>query len=573
VPGGVSARASLNIDPMRATSAYLAFARSASEKSYPHRLGLLKEEGERMQRRIQKIVFVEPKAPGYHVYSRVALPRLGLPLLASIAKHSLGYDDVSIYCEDIAPIDMKEVLSADLVGVSTTTSTAQAAYDLCDEVRRNGKPGAITMLGGVHVTFMSEEAAEHADFVVKGEGEGVLVDLITAIENGVEKDLPPILGAKLRDNFAQKIDSSRSFQDIDSLPFPELNLIKGHEKIRIAPVVTSRGCPFDCTFCSVIEMFSQKMRYHEFDQTYALLKKYQAEGRKQVFFYDDNFNAHNKRTKELLEGMIRNKCVPDGWTAQVRATEIVRDRELLELMKRTNCFMVYLGLESVNPATLKEYNKKQSVEQIVEAIRILKEYGILAHGMFVFGADGDTIDSLRMTADFAIKNKISTVQFMILTPLPGTRLFKSLHDQGRIFDYDWSRYDAHHTVYYPRNMSPRELQVETFKAMERVYTVPQILRPLVEGNTLTPLFRLYGHRLIKRHNKNTERYVALLPTATIPESDWKPVTGPEAPVAESARSAQGQLVNVEPGTAMPRRRDVETLVAAGGVKTHTVGAV
>ena len=179
-----------------------------------------------------------------------------------------------------------------------------------------------------------------------------------------------------------------------------------------------------------------------------------------------------------------------AWTAQVRATEIVRDRELLKLMQRTNCIMLYLGLESVNPQTLIEYNKKQSVEQIVEAIKILKEYGIRAHGMFVFGADGDTVESIRHTADFVIKNDISTVQFMILTPLPGTRNFQQLHEQGRIFDYDWSRYDAHHTVYWPKNLSPYELQIETFAAMRKVYGWGRIAAPVLQGNYLTTLLPL-----------------------------------------------------------------------------------
>jgi radical SAM superfamily enzyme YgiQ (UPF0313 family) len=240
-----------------------------------------------------------------------------------------------------------------------------------------------------------------------------------------------------------------------------------------------------------------------------------------MFFYDDNFNAYNKRTKELLENMLRANVVPVGWTAQVRATEIVRDRELLKLMQRTNCIMLYLGLESVNPQTLLEYNKKQSVEQIVEAIRILKEYGIRAHGMFVFGADGDTVESIRHTADFVIKNDISTVQFMILTPLPGTRYFTQLHEQGRIFDYDWSRYDAHHTVYWPKQMSPYELQVETFAAMRKVYSWGRIVRPVFQGNVLTAFFRHYGHNLVKKHDRNTDLYLKGLPQEIKPESAYR----------------------------------------------------
>lgn len=485
-------------------------------------------------KRFQKIVLVEPRAPGYHVYSRVALPRLGLSQLAAILKQN-GYPNVTIYCEDIAPIDYDDVCRADLVGISTTTSTALAAYQLGSLVKRKN-PKAVVLLGGVHVTFMPDEPFSEVfcqqwnipmpvcDHVIKGEAENILLPLIQAYEEGETPE--PLLGTTLRNSFSERIDYKKTVQDIDDLPFPDLECIVGKERIKIAPVLTSRGCPFDCTFCSVIEMFSQKMRYRSVDpddprSVIAEMKKLHLNKMSSMFFYDDNFNAYNKRTKEFLENMIRADVVPRAWTAQVRATEIVRDRELLELMRRTNCVMLYLGLESVNPQTLIEYNKKQSVEQIVEAIKILKEYGIRAHGMFVFGADGDTVESIRHTADFAIQNDISTVQFMILTPLPGTRYFQQLHDQGRIFDYDWSRYDAHHTVYWPKNLSPYELQVETFAAMRKVYGWNRIVRPVFQGNTLTSFFRYYGHNLVKKHDQKTDLYVKGLPRAVKPESEYR----------------------------------------------------
>lgn len=491
-------------------------------------------------RRMTKFVLVEPRAPGYHVYSRVALPRLGLPQLAAILR-AAGYRDVTQYCEDLAPIDLDDVCRADFVGISTTTSTAHAAYRLGALVKQRN-PAAVVVIGGVHVTFMPEEPFNEefcrrwnipfpvCDHVIKGEAEEILLPLIQAYEeDGNVSDR--ILGVTLRNSFAERIDHRKTVQNIDALPFPDLQSIVGKERIRIAPIVTSRGCPFDCTFCSVIEMFSQKMRYRSIDpadpsSVIAEMKLLQSHKMQSVFFYDDNFNAYNKRTKELLENMIRADVVPRAWTAQVRATEIVRDRELLKLMQRTNCIMLYLGLESVNPQTLIEYNKKQSVEQIVEAIKILKEFNIRAHGMFVFGADGDTPESLRMTADFAIKNDISTVQFMILTPLPGTRYFEQLHEQGRIFDYDWSRYDAHHTVYQPKNMSPYELQQETFAAMSRVYGWDRIVSPLRQGNYLTSFFRYYGHNLVKKHDRKTALYVSTLPRETMPESAYQRVRQP-----------------------------------------------
>ncbi len=474
-------------------------------------------------KRIKKIVLVEPRAPGYHVYSRVRLPRLGLPILSSVLRQE-GYDDIRIYCEDIAPIDEADVCSADFVGISTTTSTAIAAYRLGSLVKQRN-PNAIVAIGGVHVTFLPNEPFDPrfcerfqikmpvCDYIIRGEAEDLIVPLMQAIEDGQKLD--PILGDTLRPQRKDRINSEKTVQNIDRLPFPDLKAIVGNERMRVAPIITSRGCPFDCTFCSVIEMFGQKMRYRSIDiddpeSVISELKGIHMRNISSVFFYDDNFNAYNKRTKQLLENMLRANVVPKAWTAQVRATEIYRDRELLEMMRRTNCIMLYLGFESINPETLKEYNKKQTIEQIVEAMRVLHEYGIRAHGMFVFGADGDTVESIRATADFVIQHNISSAQFMILTPLPGTRYFEQLHEEGRIFDYNWSRYDAHHTVYWPMGMSPRQLQDETFAAMRKIYQWKRVIRPIFERNYLTSFFRAYGHQLIERHLIKTRDYVTQL---------------------------------------------------------------
>jgi len=453
----------------------------------------------------------------------VRLPRLGLPLLAALLKRA-GYQDVTTYCEDISPINEEDVCTADVVGISTTTSTAPAAYRLGSLVKRRN-PKAIVVIGGVHVTFLPEEpfSAETAkrfgaplpicDYVVRGEAEDTFLDLLRDLENGRRPDA--VLGVSLRSGPGARIDWKLTLQDLDKLPLPDLGSIVGRNRMHIAPVATSRGCPFDCNFCSVIEMFGQRMRYRTIDPDHpngviAELKARKAEGLKGVFFYDDNFCANIRRTKELLENMIRADAVPRAWSAQVRATEIVRDHELLRLMQRTNCIMVYVGLESINPHTLEEYNKKQSVEQIVEAIEVLKRYGIRVHGMFVFGADSDTVDSLKATADFAIRHDLSTVQFMILTPLPGTRYFEGLQSEGRIFDYDWSHYDAHHTVFHPKQMTAAQLQRLAMEGMARVYAYSRCVAPLLRGNYMTAFFRLYGHNLVTKHMHNTREYLQSL---------------------------------------------------------------
>ncbi|OFX16120.1 MAG: hypothetical protein A2Z18_05410 [Armatimonadetes bacterium RBG_16_58_9] len=259
---------------------------------------------------------------------------------------------------------------------------------------------------------------------------------------------------------------------------------------------------------------------------------------KKLFFYDDNFTANRERTKRMLDTMLSRGVVPK-WTAQTRA-DVVRDKELLALMKRSNCYMVYVGFESVNPATLKEYNKRQTVEEIVESVRILHEHGIMTHGMFIFGADNDDVASLRNTVEFALKHHIDTVQIVVLTPLPGTPYFNDMEQQGRLLTRDWQLYDGHHVVHQPSQMSPVELQMEWFRGMKRFYNLGECAKMVfsvdflkfaakfnanilrgrwhlaerqLNARALKWFYRAYGHFLINRWhaaNKDVGERIKLL---------------------------------------------------------------
>ena len=228
--------------------------------------------------------------------------------------------------------------------------------------------------------------------------------------------------------------------------------------------MTSWGCPFDCTFCSVTAMFGKKYRFRSAESVVAEIKQKDPE---RIFFYDDNMAANKKRLKRLLQLMI-DEDVTVPWGAQVR-TDVVRDPELMELMRASKCDFVALGLESVNQATLDGFEKSQTVGDIEHAIKVLHDYGIRAHGMFVLGADHDTPDAMRETVRFAQKNKIDTVMLNILTPLPGTQQFEELDREGRIIERDWSFYDAQHVVFRPKQMTPLHLLQETIKANKRFY--------------------------------------------------------------------------------------------------------
>lgn len=242
--------------------------------------------------------------------------------------------------------------------------------------------------------------------------------------------------------------------NLDALPFIDFSLIEGNQRMRITPIATSRGCPFSCRFCSVIQMFGRKYRIRD---TNLVLEEIEQRKPKQIFFYDDNFAMDKNRTKKLLQGLI-DRSLKTIWTAQVRA-EVARDPELLELMYQSGCRLVYIGFESINRETLLEYNKKLDVEEIADSIQIIHRHGIKIHGMFVIGADEDNVQVARNTVDFALKHKIDTIQLMMLTPLPGTPYFNDLLRNNRIISNNWSHYDAHHCCLSTQTNEPLQASI------------------------------------------------------------------------------------------------------------------
>jgi anaerobic magnesium-protoporphyrin IX monomethyl ester cyclase len=406
-----------------------------------------------------KIRLLEPNSPSMHLWSHSYFVRLGLPLIGAALKAN-GHD-VRIYAEQLAPVDWDDVFGADFVGISSTTSTITEAYECADELRRRGIP---VIMGGSHVTFMADEALEHADYVARGEsGETIMVELAEALEG--KREVEGITGLSFKkDGETVHNPLHERCADLDTLPFPDLSLVVGNERIENTPIMTSWGCPFACNFCSVTAMFGRKYRFRSAESVVAEIKEKRPE---KIFFYDDNFAADKKRLKKLLRLMIA-EGITVPWGAQVR-TDVVRDRELLELMRASGADFVALGLESVNQATLDGYEKSQTVEDIEKSIRILHDYGVRSHGMFVLGADSDTEDSVRDTVDFALKNHIDTVMLNILTPLPGTQQFEELDAAGRIITRDWYLYDAQHVVFQPKHMSPATLQREVIRGNKRFF--------------------------------------------------------------------------------------------------------
>ncbi|MBN2368388.1 radical SAM protein, partial [Candidatus Woesearchaeota archaeon] len=415
---------------------------------------------------IKKILLIEPKSPDYHVFSKFKIPRLGLPQVGTILKKK-GYK-VKIIFQEVEKkkrIDYSKIrrFKPDIVGISTITSTAPIAYMIAKKIKELFNVPVV--FGGAHPSFMPEESLRHGDYVIRKEGDVSFLQLIESLNNKKPLEHIQNLSFKNKNGFVHNPEAA-PICDLDSLPNPDLRLIDNYERLSLVPISTSRGCPYGCKFCSVIKMFGRGYRYKSNRKIIQDMKQYPG---KSIFIVDDNFAADKNRAKELLRLMLK-EGINNDWSAQVR-TDIYKDEELMSMMKETNCTHVYIGFESINPDSLKGCNKRQTVEDIERSIKAIHEHDISIHGMFVFGFDSDTKKTIQETVKFAKRLEIDTVQFMILTPLPGTDTYHELDRENRIFYKRWESYDGHHALFNPKKISAYDLQVETVKAMNKFYSL------------------------------------------------------------------------------------------------------
>jgi len=453
-----------------------------------------------------KIVFIEPKAPNLHIYSQFTLPRLGSYILGALMKKR-GWE-VEIVFEERDKVDFKHILSADLVGISTITSTAPRSYVIADRIRKLGIP---VIMGGPHVTFLTKEALKHSDFVIRGEGEKALMAFIDAWESGRDYSRVPNLSYKLNGRIIHN-PSEPNLDDLDSLPFPDFSsYFKPEEKrsgrTRIIPVQTSRGCPFDCSFCSVTGMFGRKYRFRSTENIIEELSRYDHK-KNIVFFYDDNFTANTKRTRALLTAMIEKKF-KFRWTTQVRA-DVAKDEELVKLMRKAGCHTLFIGFESVNPRSLEKMNKKQTVEEIAGAIRVFRRNRINIHGMFVYGFDDDDWKTVKKTVKFAKKTRLTSTQFLILTPLPGSKIFDKMISEKRILFRDWALYDAHHVVFKPAKLSLFRLQRAQIFSHRKFYSWIEMLKKSIRFKWFDLALAHYARNLNKMWKKKNKTFLKVI---------------------------------------------------------------
>ncbi len=436
------------------------------------------------------VVLVNPNA-NVEVMKRldITTPPLGLGYLASVLRKE-GFK-VKIIDDAVEKLGLNKLLNkvknALIVGITSTTPTFNAALKYAQKIK-NRFPEIFVVLGGVHVTFMPYDALKHefVDAVCAGEGEYTLREVAERVERG--KTLEGVKGLIYKED-GKIIDNGKRepIQDLDSLPFPAYDLmpldrytVLGH-RMEHFPMISSRGCPFGCRYCSSSLFMGRKFRARSaenvVDEVEWLVNEFKAQ---YIAFSDDTFTLNRKRVEEICRELI-NRGIEVEWSCSSRVDTI--NRSILEKMKRAGCSAIYYGVESASPAILRYYRKKINLDMVEKAVKLTKEFGIMTICSFIIGSPYETKEDMKATLRFALKLDPDYAQFSILTPYPGTEIYEEAKEKGLLLSTNFDDYTAGKPVLRNIYMSPEEISRFLKYCYLRFYLRPKfILRELRRGN-------------------------------------------------------------------------------------------
>ena len=345
-----------------------------------------------------------------------AFPPMNLPYLAACTPSDYR---VEMLDENVEPFEYR---AADIVGITAYTASAHRGYEIAKVYRDKGVP---TVMGGIHVSMMPEEALDFCDCVVVGEAEGVWPQVLADFESGTLKRI-------YRGDWA----------DLNTLPLPRREILN-EDHYGWGSIQTSRGCPMDCNFCSVTAFNGRRFRRRPLDAVIAELKQIP---QKRVLIADDNIVGYSPADLAWTKAFFTKIIELDLKKLFFAQASILfgEDPELVNLAARAGLKVVFVGMESVNPETLKSYGKNINLKRLrqnryPELIRRIRRAGIAFLGAFVLGSDEDDLAVFHATLEFIKTSHIDILQITKPTPLPGTKLWKALSEQNRIFSQDFPR--------------------------------------------------------------------------------------------------------------------------------------
>ncbi|MCL2287351.1 MAG: B12-binding domain-containing radical SAM protein [Firmicutes bacterium] len=396
---------------------------------------------------LKKIIFINPAVPKLErgVFASNALGVLmDHPISSTLKLSAMVFAEITpstyefIYIdEEIEKIDFE--MDADLVAITAMTVQASRAYQISERFRSRGIP---VVIGGIHASVLPEEVKEHCDAVAIGEGENIWPEMLKDFEQDMLKEFY----------------NAKDYPPVDKLTSPRVDVVK-HDYYLLLPLQATRGCPYDCEFCSIKFSAGHKYRMKPVEQVVAEIKEYEKYNKKRLggfkkgyVFVDDNLYVNREYVKKLFTAM---NGLGISWTGQ-GTINMAFDDEILTLMAASGCKTYSIGFESISEESLKEANKPKinKTNDYAAAIGNLIRHGIIPAGYFIYGFDGDDKGVFQKTVDFAYKSHLLQPSFNVLTPYPGTRLYDRLKAEGRIFDNNWEHYNTSKCVFTPKHIEP-----------------------------------------------------------------------------------------------------------------------
>ncbi len=371
--------------------------------------------------------------------------------LCMIAAYTAGDIEVSLTDECARPVDFEK--DVDLVGLTAYTNTAPRAYQIADAFRRRHVP---VVMGGVHASTLPEEALEHCDSVVIGEAEGAWQRLIQ----------------DFREGNLHRIYHNDHLVNLEGLPKPRRDLLTPEAYVTINTVQTTRGCPHNCSFCSVTRFNGRTYRFRPIQE---VIEEIETLPSPNVFIIDDNIFSHRERTRELFEALMPLRI---RWGSQCTVS-IARDLEMLDLAAKSGCIGLAMGLESFSRESLEGAHKRfNDPDRFYKDIEAIKDAGIFIWGSFVLGFDEDDTAGLEKTIQMAKTSRLDFACFNFLTPLPGTVVYDKFEREDRLLNKNWANYNMANLVFQPSKVSAEVLEKKVKKAWLEFYSLKAVFHRL-----------------------------------------------------------------------------------------------
>lgn len=396
-----------------------------------------------------------------HLKNRMS-PPLGLYTIAAMFRDS---HRVTVENENVQRLNLDD--APDIVGISVNVDSLPRALEISDAYRSRGIP---VVIGGIMPTLAAEMVPQdRVDAICIGAAEGTWPDIIRDFTSGCLKKVYRCSGP---------------LNGKDIVP-PAYDLMPKSEYLYTNIFHASRGCPFRCDFC----YNSSPERSYVCRPVEDVLAEVKACGRRHVMFIDDNFAGNPKWLKEFLPEL---KELGIKWNAAV-SINVVDMPGMLDLMQDCGCMGLFIGFESINPSSVDGVHKVQNdVAKYEHAVEEIHRRGIMINASFVFGLDSDTPETFRLTLDWIVKNRIETVTSHILTPYPGTELYRRMKAEGRLLTTDLNFYDTVHVVMRPKNMTPEELYNGYLWMYDNIYSFRNIIRRIPRARRQIPSYLMFN---------------------------------------------------------------------------------